>query len=260
MLMPAKETAILNKGRITTMKHSSETIKGMFLDLGADLCGIASIDRFAAAPKGYHPTDVMPGCRSVISFACRFPAGALACTSHIPYTRVRNSITPRMDAIALEACMALDGLGILAAPVPTNESQWDEATGRWRSIVSQKHAAQAAGLGTIGRHTLLMTPRYGALVWLGAVLTDAELEPDPLLPSLCTGCGRCVAVCPVHALDGEQIDQQTCWDHAFGDDPKTQAWRISCHRCRDACPHLLGTENAHFRDHLSDFWKQQSSL
>lgn len=35
---------------------------------------------------------------------------------------------------------------IAAIPIPTNESQWDIKSERWRSIVSQKHAAQAAGL------------------------------------------------------------------------------------------------------------------
>lgn len=173
--------------------------------LGADLCGIASIDRFDDAPEGFHPRDVMPACRSVISFAYRFPVGALACTSPVPYTRIRNSITPKMDQIALDVCIHLDSEGYLAAPVPTNESLWDERTGRWRSIVSQKHAAQAAGLGTIGRHSLLITPEYGSMVWLGCVLTDAPLEPDPLQAPICTGCDLCVAACPVHALDGDDL-------------------------------------------------------
>lgn len=49
--------------------------KEIMLSLGADLCGIASIDRFADAPAGYHPLDVLPTCKSVISFGCRFPVG-----------------------------------------------------------------------------------------------------------------------------------------------------------------------------------------
>ena len=222
---------------------TSDELKRYVRQLGADLCGIASIDRFDDAPEGFHPRDVMPACRSVISFACRFPVGALACTSPVPYTRIRNSITPKMDQIALDVCIHLDGEGYLAAPVPTNESLWDERTGRWRSIVSQKHAAQTAGLGTIGRHSLLITPEYGSMVWLGCVLTDAPLAPDPLQPPICTGCDLCVAACPVHALDGDDLAQQTCWDHAFGNDPDTKNWRIACHRCRDACPYNLGSLN-----------------
>ena len=159
------------------------------------------------------------------------------------YTRVRNSITAKMDAIALDLCIELEKRGVQCVPVPANESQWDERTGRWRSIVSQKHAAQAAGLGTIGRHSLLITPELGSMVWLGCVLCGAELEPDPMREPVCDDCGKCVEVCPARALDGEELVQQACWDHAFGDDPEKQVWRISCHACRDVCPYCLGSQN-----------------
>lgn len=109
------------------------------------------------------------------------------------------------------------------------------------SVVSLKHAAQAAGLGTIGRHSLLITPEFGSMIWLGAVLCAQELEPDSMLDSLCDGCNRCVEICPVHALDGPELNQQKCWDYAFGDDEGTKSWRISCHRCRDICPYNLGS-------------------
>ena len=125
---------------------NSKEVKEIMFSLGADLCGIAGLDRFEDAPKGYHPRDVLPQCRSVISFGCRFPTGTLQCTSHVPYTRVRNSITSKMDAIALDFCIEMEKRGAVCVPIPTNESQWDENTGRWRSVVSLKHAAQAAGL------------------------------------------------------------------------------------------------------------------
>lgn len=140
----------------------SEQVKGILFGLGADLCGIASMDRFQDAPKGYHPTDVLPTCRSVISFGCRFPIGTLRCNTPVPYTRVRNSITPKMDAMALDFCMEMEKRQVVCVPIPTNESQWDERTKRWRSVLSQKHAAQAVGLGTIGRHSLLITPEFGS--------------------------------------------------------------------------------------------------
>lgn len=222
---------------------TKDKIKEIAYSLGADLCGIASIDRFSEAPKGYHPLDIFPECKSVISFACRFPVGALKCNTSAVYTRIRNSLTPKMDAIALDLCIRLEEEGILAVPVPTNESEWDANTNRWRSIISQKHAAQAAGIGTIGRHSLLITPEFGSMVWLGAVLVDIELEADPLLKPVCTNCNQCVKVCPVNALEHLEINQGACWDFAFGEDKEKQDWRISCHRCRDACPYNVGSKN-----------------
>lgn len=218
-----------------------QEIKDLFFFHGADLCGFAGIDRFEEAPEGFHPTDVLPSCRTVISFGCRFPTGVLAYKTSIPYTLVRNTITPKMDRIAMECCVELERHGILAVPVPTNESRFDEKTGRWRGIVSQKHAAQAAGLGTIGRHSLLITPEFGSMIWLGCVLTELELPPDRMKKPVCNDCGLCVDVCPIHALEHRELNQQACWDYAFGD--KDGVWQISCHACRDICPYLLGSEN-----------------
>ena len=48
----------------------SKKVKEILFSFGADLCGIAGTDRFGDAPKGYHPLDVMPSCKSVISFGC----------------------------------------------------------------------------------------------------------------------------------------------------------------------------------------------
>lgn len=221
-----------------------ERVKEIMKVLGADLCGIASIDRFENAPEGFHPLDVFPSCKSVISFGCRFPVGALYCESHIPYTRIRNTITPKMDMIALNFCAEMERHGVMCVPIPTNESQWDEKTNRWRSIVSQKHAAQAAGLGTIGRHSLLITPEFGSMVWLGAVLCAEAFEPDALKEPICNHCNLCTEICPVHALNDAQVNQQACWDYAFGEDEKTHAWRIACHKCRDICPYNTGSQNS----------------
>lgn len=149
-----------------------------------------------------------------------------------------------MDAIALDFCIEMEKHNIVCVPVPTNESQYDGNTGRWRSIISLKHAAQAAGLGTIGRHSLLITPEFGNMVWLGAVLCQQELEPDELKEPVCNDCRLCVEACPVNALEKPEINQQVCDGLAFGEDEETKVWRIACHKCRDICPYNLGSRNS----------------
>ena len=66
---------------------TSADIKAYAAELGADLCGIASIDRFYDAPEGFHPSDVLNETQSVISFACRIPETSLFVNSPSPYDR-----------------------------------------------------------------------------------------------------------------------------------------------------------------------------
>lgn len=148
-----------------TIMIDNQKVKEILFGLGADLCGIAGIDRFDDAPEGYHPTDVLPTCRSVISFACRFPIGTLRCNSPVPYTRVRNSITAKMDAIALDFCMEMEKYQAVCVPIPTNESQWDEKQkdGAPLFLKSTRHRRQVWGRSG----GILCSSRRNLAVWFG---------------------------------------------------------------------------------------------
>jgi len=74
-------------------------------------------------------------------------------------------------------------------------------------------------------------------------LCSEELEPDDLKEPVCNHCNLCVEVCPVNALESPVMNQQTCWDYAFGDDAEKKSWRIACHKCRDVCPYNLGSHS-----------------
>ena len=62
----------MNVSQITAQIKSFALTKGKI-----DLVGIASIDRFDGSPYGYHPTDFLPGCKSVIVIGIRLPDGAV---------------------------------------------------------------------------------------------------------------------------------------------------------------------------------------
>ena len=71
------------------------------------------------------------------------------------------------------------------------------------SIFSFRHAAVAAGLGELGMNNIFMTREWGPRVRLGAVITKAPLEPDPMMKeTLCLGekCMICVKECPAKAF------------------------------------------------------------
>jgi len=67
-------------------------------------------------------------------------------------------------------------------------------------MLSLRHAAVAAGLGEFGWHSIVITPKYGTRNRFAAILTTAELEPDPLYDgaALCNPktCGVCSGICP----------------------------------------------------------------
>lgn len=224
------------------MELTSGQVKALAESLGADLCGIADVTRFAGAPAGAHPRDTLPECRSVIVVARRFLLGTARCGSTIPYTIVRNQLTGILDRLTFDLSCELERRGFTGVPTgaigPTN---CDPATGRFMGLLSLKHAAELAGLGRIGKNTLLVNDRYGNMIWLGAVVTDAPLEPDPVATyEVCPdACEACLRACPAQALGSPAMDQAACWQFAFGPEGGGE-WRIKCHRCRTICPRSRG--------------------
>ena len=227
----------------------SSDIKQVLYDLGSDLCGIASIDRFNEAPRGFHPCDVLPSCKTVVVFAKQFLSGSLHCKTTIPYTIIRNMLSDKLDKMSYQFCETMESNGIIAVPTGTiGPTEYDAVTDRYRNIVSVKHCAVAAGLGRIGRNTLLVTPEYGNMVWLCAVLLDTTFEPDEmLLGDPCPeGCSLCIDNCPVHALGELEMKQIECHTFAFGCENGGD-WRIKCNKCRTICPSCFGSKNQHMK-------------
>ena len=77
--------------------------------------------------------------------------------------------------------------------------------------IAERAFAAKAGLGWIGKHTNLISPRLGSFVFLGEILTTLEIEPDAPLRKSCGSCSRCVDACPTRALRGDYtIDATRC--------------------------------------------------
>lgn len=196
---------------------------------GAALVGIASPDRFDEAPEYARPTTMLKDAQSVIVFGIPIPRGAVeTIPSHI-WTRLHeHTMGVVVDDIAWKLALDLEADGhksvcvgglvvgksifnaiceaLGGVPYPIHEFETDgELALNW--------AGQAAGLGTVGTNSLLLTEEYGPNVILGAVVTTAKLEPDPLLEEdLCTECDACVEKCPAEAMGKDKsFDMVKCF-------------------------------------------------
>ncbi len=221
------------------MTLSSSKLKKSALSLGAELVGIAPVERFESAPEGHSPGDILKGARSVVVMALRLPESVLEGPA-TAYQCTMDAVHRRLDDLAVRVALFLEEAGCKAVPVPSDEPyrHWDAARSYGRGDLSHKHAAQAAGLGKLGRSSIFITPRYGNRVHLVSVVTDAALDPDPILQwDPCPpGCARCIKACPAGAIiEGPSVDQARCRPVVMQKLPKGYVVE-ACRECRKACP------------------------
>lgn len=221
----------------TKVEINSEKVKGYGKNAGAEVVGIASSKDFGSSLEGYKPTDAMDGCVSVIVFGILSSKEAFTTNSET-YTQHRadNIKKTYNTAKAVEKQLKADGYKAKAVSGFSGKM----TDGIYYGPISMKHAAEIAGLGTIGRNMLLISPEYGTLLWFSAVLTDADLIPDKKIEfNVCDGCNKCVEACPIGALDDpSSLSKIECGRKMFK--MVNKKWEVVCFECRKVCPYCFG--------------------
>jgi epoxyqueuosine reductase QueG len=192
------------------MSTLTEKVKEYALELGADLVGIANIERYEYAPPMMSPQGIMPEARSVVVMGIHHPDGCVEMGGEPepqnigPYA-VQYTMNSMLDEISFSMGKFLEYEGYASIPIVSSNiwryRGYEGLRENFAPDVSHIHAAVAAGLAVFGFSGLALTPEYGPRVRFVQVITSAELEPTPLIKeNLCDDCGMCKKHCPSQAL------------------------------------------------------------
>ena len=226
---------------------TSENSKQFALNAGADLVGIGSMDRFEGTPPGNDPRFIAPRAKSIIALGFRvlrgslrgieegthfyqFPEMGIVHIDEVYAPGVLREVSCFIEDQGFEGVVQRsvpdrrrgDDPGSNPEHLPAFKIAYSEPVAAGRPapdvLMNFNQAAQICGLGAIGRGGFFLTDRFGPLQRFAFVLTEAELEPDPVQEeSICDSCGECIKACPVNAIDSNGVlDEWQCMGGRMG--------------------------------------------
>lgn len=192
------------------------------------------------------PGRLLEGARSIIMVADRIPepqcddsdarTGRVACYAQV--TDYHKVIKKRLFALA-------DALG---EQFPGEQFRACVDT----APLAEREHAMRAGLGWVGKHTLLLNETMGSHLLLGGLVTTLHIEADHPTPTHCGTCSRCIDACPTEAITPWSVDATRCIsyltiEHRSAIDPALfepiGKWLFGCDICQNVCPFVAKSES-----------------
>ena len=198
-----------------------------------------------------HPNSVLDGCKSVLMLAMPYAAN--------PFTTKRKNspTTPAAKTsgrIGNYAAGQVDYHDLIRQRLnqltSMLESMYPGATTRGvvdTAPLLERDFAQMAGIGWIGKNSLLLNRSQGSYFFLAALLTSVEIAPDsPLDADHCGSCTACLDACPTSAfVEPRVLDATKCISYLTIEfrglipaelSDKMQDWIFGCDACQTICP------------------------
>jgi len=176
---------------------------------GIDAVGVAPAERYRDEKPQRNPLSIFPQARSIVLCAREIPRGVFRGTEEgTLWTRAGRLIEAHY-MYTLARFLEDEG-GVAVPSSPMAAERWPEGVVfRTGSIAPNvypdlAYAMVACGMGEIGLCGLLLTPQFGTRQALGLIITDLEIEPDPVFTgTVCNReqCAKCVAACPLGAIE-----------------------------------------------------------
>jgi epoxyqueuosine reductase QueG len=177
-------------------------LKKLARQAGADLVGVAPASRWADWPAARNPATLQPRCRAVIVVGRRVLRGTLR---GVEEGTCFGSTYNMFGAVWMEHHFLTRTLHQVATLVEETGHEAVPLTGGTTPgaavQLDSKALAHAAGLGSVGKGGFFLTREYGHRQRFGLILTDLELEGDPVVDlDFCRDCDACLKACPLQAM------------------------------------------------------------
>ncbi len=193
-------------------------LKRIGCNAGADLVGICDVALLKKEDPDADAEKFLLGAKSIVIALVADPPYISSAKDPYIYSRLSYPGYMKADGACASMRAELENEGYLTARVEREAVHAFDRSGRPSKTIPIKKAAELAGLGKIGMHSLLVNPKFGPRVRMSAFITDAPLTPDkPFEGELCDSCGECARACPAGAIGEDfSFDFMKCSAYLFG--------------------------------------------
>ena len=192
-------------------------------EMGIPLVGFAPVERWPDPPKElpnkfkewipeeFWPQSIYPEAKTVIVIGLPVQLPIVETAPSIYYHELYNIVNTLLDGKGYEISNFLTEKGYPSIYLPRDGyGDIEVLLKNPVAFFSHKHAAYLAGMGSFGENNVILTKEYGPRVRFTSIFTTAVIEGDPIpWEDLCTHCKRCITQCPVNAIEGTELEDDS---------------------------------------------------